>query len=236
MNSQKFLIKIGGSLLFDNKGNINKELFLQLIEIIKGSKNISAIVCGGGIIARKYISLARSLNINESYLDLLGIDVSRINAKLFLAALKDKTYPVVVKNIEEALLGHASGKTIVAGGFIPGQSTTTVALEIAEVLDIDVIIVLTDVDGIYTKNPKIYPDAKKFDRITITELEKIIIDSSDSKQASAGEYRIFDAVSLQIFKRNNILLKIINGTKPSQLKDILEKGAEESKEGTLIYK
>ncbi len=231
-----YLIKIGGSLLFDKNGDIEVEKIKKFADIIKSVSNVGCIVCGGGIIARKYIHAARGLGLNESYLDLLGIDVSRVNARLLIASLGDNVFPSVIKSVEEAMIASISNKTIISGGFIPGQSTTTVSMEIAEAMNINRILILTDVDGIYDKNPKEFTDAQKYDKITIDDLEKVILGSGGENQSAAGEYRIFDALSVQIFKRSNIMIRLINGNKSKDLDKILKSDFLSSKLGTLIIK
>jgi uridylate kinase len=60
----------------------------------------------------------------------------------------------------------------------------------------------------------------------------LIITSSSSNQAAAGEYRIFDAVSLQLLKRSNIPTHITSGKNISNLNNLLN---EDSKDiGTII--
>ncbi|MCP4762475.1 MAG: hypothetical protein GY870_11895, partial [archaeon] len=48
------------------------------------------------------------------------------------------------------------------------------------------------------------------------EIQEIILDSSGDNQAAAGEYRIFDAVSLQILKRSQIEVMVLSGTDLNQ--------------------
>ena len=97
------------------------------------------------------------------------------------------------------------------GGLQPGQSTTSVALEVAEFMNAEELVILTDVDGIYDKDPKKFDEAKLLKRLTYKELQEIIFNSFGDTQAAAGEYRIFDAVSLQILKRSNIKTIIMSG-------------------------
>ncbi|MHA1338630.1 MAG: UMP kinase [Promethearchaeota archaeon] len=231
-----FVIKIGGSLLFKENGDINAERIKEYSDVIKEAQNVSAIVCGGGMIARKYIKTSKIIPMSESYKDLLGIMVSRINARLFIAALAEYSYPKPVTNLQEALISKAMKKLIIAGGFIPGQSTTTVTLEIAEIINSNEIIILTDVNGIYNKNPKKYPNAKLFEHLSISKLEEIILQEGGEKQSAAGEYRIFDALSIQIFKRNNMKIRLINGNNYNNLREILQKGIDKCQIGTLITK
>ena len=230
------VIKMGGSLLFNKNGDIDTEKVNKFVEIIKKSKNISAIIIGGGIIARKYISAARTNGVNETFLDLLGIDVSRTNARFLISLMNNSVYPKVITNVEDAMVALSMGKLIISGGFIPGQSTTTVSLEIGEALNCENLLVLTDVDGIYDKNPKEYPDAKKFDSMTISQIEEVLINTGSDKQAAAGEYRIFDSVSLQILKRSKIQVRLLNGNNFNDLNTIIKQNNKGIGIGTLITK
>ena len=123
-NSRKkrIVIKLSGSIFSqDTNHDSIKDYAQMLIDI---SNNIQPIViAGGGKIARHYIDLARSLGSDEANLDIIGIEVSRLNAKLLIAALGDQAYSQVPKNLEEVAIAVASGKIVIAGGLHPGQST-----------------------------------------------------------------------------------------------------------------
>lgn len=232
----KCVIKIGGSLLF----NENKELHVKKIEefcnIFKNIVDTDTIViiCGGGIIAREYISAVRSINENEAICDTFGIELSRINSKLIISFLKEKAYPLVPKSIEELSLAMLFKKIIVMGGLQPGQSTTSVAVEVAEYINADHLIILTDVQGIYDKDPKKHTDARLLQKLSYKKLQDLILSSSGDKQAAAGEYRIFDAVSLQILKRSKIEAQILSGIDLSQFRKFWN--GEKNVIGTRIAK
>jgi uridylate kinase len=229
---KKFIIKVGGSLLFE-KDQVRVKKIAEFAEILKNINNLCAIVVGGGIFARTYISAARSLHANESLCDTVGIEVSRLNARLLITALGSKAFPEPIKNLEDARAYSLFNKIMVFGGFVPGQSTTSVCFEVAETLGVTDLLVLTNVDGVYEKDPRKFPDAKKFDTLTVDKLEEIIT-TSDDTQAAAGEYRIFDAVSIQIFKRNQINVRMVNGEKLDELKSILENNPSSKAVGTWI--
>ena len=207
------VIKIGGSLLFSEDGNIDTEKIREFCTIIKNKDSYDSVivVCGGGIMARQYINALRKFNVNETICDLMGIGISRLNSKLLVANLKDFAYPQVPTSIEELSVALNFKKIIVMGGIQPGQSTTSVALEVAEYNNAKNVIVLTNVKGIYDKDPNKYTDAKLYNTLTIKQLQDMLLDSFGDNQASAGEYRIFDAVSLQILKRSKIEVIVING-------------------------
>jgi uridylate kinase len=209
----KSVIKIGGSLLFTEDKELDKIKIEKFCQIFKKRKinGTHVIVCGGGIIAREYINAVRHFHGNEALCDTFGIDLSRINSRLLIASLQDFAYPLVPKSMEELSMALLFRKIIVMGGLQPGQSTTSVALEVAEFINAEEIIILTDVEGIYDKDPKKFKDARLLKTLTYDELYEIIINKPGDKQAVAGEYRIFDVVSLQILKRSNIKTIIMSG-------------------------
>ncbi len=219
--SLKRVIKIGGSLLFKGD-NINSIKIKKFCDLIRSKDNILAIVCGGGNIARKYIQTLKEFGVNESKCDLMGIYISRLNAKLIIEGLGNASFPIVLETIEDLAKNMLFNKILVLGGLQPGQSTTSVALEVSEFLNADELLIMTDVEGIFNKDPKKFPDATKFDELTKTELQNLILESSSNNQAAAGEYRIFDAVSLQILKRSNLNVRIFSGKDLTQLKNILD--------------
>ncbi len=219
---RNMVLKIGGSLLFTKDKNINSKRINEFSKIIKDNHDFNklVIICGGGIIAREYINAVRLFKGNESLCDTFGIEISRINSRLIVASLQDIAYPQVPRSIEELSTAILFNKVIVMGGLQPGQSTTSVALEVAEFINADELIILTDVKGIYDKDPKKFDDAKLFNQLNYDELQRVILKSSEDNQAAAGEYRIFDAVSLQILRRSKIKVLITSGKEMNEFKKV----------------
>ncbi|MFX0076738.1 MAG: UMP kinase [Candidatus Hermodarchaeota archaeon] len=223
--TKNIVIKFGGSLIFSEGGTINSQKITEFCDIIKQNKDYDSVVvvCGGGTVARQYIRALRDFTENEVLCDLIGIDISRINSRLIIAEMKQLAFPKVPTSIEELSLAIKSHNIIVMGGLQPGQSTTSVAITVAEFLKAEKLVILTDVDGIYDKDPDLYEDAKLFEKLSYETLQKLILESSANTQASAGEYRIFDAVSLQILKRSGIKVVVTSGKEFAQFKKIWNK-------------
>ena len=207
------VIKIGGSLLFTKNKKINFRKITEFCKIFKSRKYTGTlvIICGGGLLAREYIDAVRSFNGSEALCDIFGIEISRINSKLIIASFQDFAYPLVPSSIEELSIALLFKKIIVMGGLQPGQSTTSVALEVAEFIGAENLIILTDVEGIYDKDPKKFTDAKLLKHLDYDQLQELILNVTNDKQAAAGEYRIFDTVSLQILKRSDIRVNVMSG-------------------------
>ncbi|MEM1832129.1 MAG: UMP kinase, partial [Desulfurococcaceae archaeon] len=98
-----------------------------------------------------------------------------------------------------------SSKVVVLGGLQPGQSTNAVAAIVAEMINADLILNATDVDGIYDSNPKKNPQAKLLKEVHIKELEEMLSDKE-----LAGYYELFDRVGLNIVKRSKIPLVFLS--------------------------
>ncbi len=183
------------------------------------------IIAGGGKIARHYISHARSSGVDESTLDELGIEISRLNAKLLIYALKGKAYSHPPTSLKEAQQAVESGLIVVAGGLHPGQSTNGTAALIAEKTNADQFINATDVDGIYDSDPNKNKKAKLFKQIEIKNLKKMLI----HEDSVAGGYDLMDIVALKIIERSKIKTRVIR----SDIKN-LEKAIKGQATGTQI--
>jgi len=163
------------------------------------------LVAGGGKIARYFISHARSSGADESTLDELGIEISRLNAKLLIYALKGKAYPHPPTNLAEVKHAVDSGLIVVTGGLHPGQSTNGTAALIAEKINAVEFLNATDVDGIYDSDPNKNKKAKKFKQIELKNLRSLLV----HENSMAGGYDLMDIVALKVIERSKIKTKII---------------------------
>lgn len=207
MDRQKVVIKLGGSFLFH--GGPNTKYLKDISDMVRklSSKYHFIVIIGAGETAKNYIEAARELGANESYFDLIGIDVARLNARLFIASLGDLAYKEPCKNFEEVTAAEASGKVVVVGGLVPGQSTDAVAAELAEYLDASRLVVAKDVDYIYSDDPDKNPNAVKYEKLGKDELVEII----SKTKIRAKHYSVIDLVASMIIHRARFSTVIVNG-------------------------
>ena len=201
---KRIVIKFSGRIFGVENIKLLKDYARFLVKISKSYQPI--IIAGGGKIARHYISHARSSGADESTLDELGIEISRLNAKLLIYALKDKAYPHPPTSLKEAKNAVDSGLIVVAGGLNPGQSTNGAAALIAEKTNAIQFLNATDVDGIYDSDPNKNKKAKKFKRIEIKKLRSMLV----HEDSVAGGYDLMDIVALKIIERSKIKTRVIN--------------------------
>ncbi len=215
----RVVLKIGGSLLYDENGNVVLDIIRKYSEVIlalRESGHKFMIVVGGGKPAREFIAAARALGASEAQCDWLGIKLARNNAELMSAALGESAYPKIAESLDELEASMISGKIVLMGGLIPGQSTNAVAAIAAELLKADLLLNATNVDGVYDKDPK-ESGAKKIDSLHIGELKRILAGGG----TKAGEYKLFDPVALRVVERSKIKTIIFNGTIPENVHRIL---------------
>lgn len=214
------VIKLSGSVFnFKTTSKSLKEYAQVLLDI--QTKVQPVVVSGGGIIARHYVNLARSLGSDESSLDEMGIEISRLNAMLLSAALGDYVYPVIPSNLEEISIACQSGKIIISGGLHPGQSTNATAALICEKIKADRFLNATDVDGIYDSDPKKNKKAKMFKEITI----KKCLDLLNNESTQAGNYELMDIVAMKVIERSKIPTYVIKSD-PKIIRNLIMKNRQ----------
>jgi uridylate kinase len=200
---KRIVIKLSGKVFAIGDTKMLKDYATFLVKISKVCQPI--IVAGGGNIARHYISNARSSGADESTLDELGIEVSRLNAKLLIYALQNKAYPHPPITLQEVRRAVDSGLIVVTGGLHPGQSTNGTAALIAEKTKASEFLNATDVDGIYDSDPNKNKKAKKFRRLELRKLRNLLV----KEDSVAGSYDLMDIVALKIIERSKIKTRIL---------------------------
>ena len=201
---KRVAIKLSGSIFSEERNQDTIKKYAEMLTDI--SIDVQPIViAGGGKIARHYINLARCLGSDEASLDIMGIEVSRLNAKLLIVALGEQAYSQVPKNLEEVTIAAESGKIVIVGGLHPGQSTNATSALIAEKVRATRFLNATDVDGIYDLDPNTSRNAKLLNEITVNECMEILKDGS----SMAGTYDLMDIVALKVIERSKIPTRVL---------------------------
>jgi len=168
------------------------------------------VIVGGGKISRRYIQLGRDLGFNEDTLDLIGIDVTRVNARIITNLLGDSNKEIPHTTNEALKLDFP---IVVMGGTDPKHSTDLVGAELAEKTHAVRFVNATNVDGIYDKDPNKYKDAKQLKEVSIDQL----IEKYGTKWGTAGKNIFMDEPALDIIKRARIPTFVVNGKRLDQL-------------------
>ncbi len=214
---KRVVIKLTGKLFRDEYADLIKEIATYIKEFADSGGRIS-VVTGGGLAARTYIGMGAKIGLSKSWQDILGINASRLNALFLAALLDDYSYLPIPESIEEFLQGWASGKIVVMGGLQPGQSTNAVAAAIAELIEADLLINATVVDGVYDKDPSKFKDARLLKKVSIEELRNYL----KAQSFMPGKYELLDPIAFHIIERSRITVVFLNALKPIAIKKSLE--------------
>ena len=210
----KVVLSLGGSMLFKNN-EINVEYVKKFLNVVKNFKGSLALSVGGGTMAREYVEKAKKLGANNFEADEIAIEIVKANAKFIASIIPNAVY---CNNFNEANVMFNDGKIVVLGMATPGQTSDTTSVLFAEQMEADRWVNITNVDGVYDKNPKKYKSAKKFDIISHRELLDIAEIQDDRKPR---ENFVIDLLAAKILARSNIEGHVINGSDIEDVKNAI---------------
>jgi uridylate kinase len=219
-------ISLGGSLLTRSRDAENYLRYAHVLRKLKDMGHQLVVVCGGGRLAREYISIACQLGASSQLQDRLGIYTTHLNALLVIAALGDDADPRIHRRASE-VKRHLGGRILVGGGHLPGSSTDYRTVLFANAMGADLIVNATDYGGVFHKDPRMHPEAKQYSQITYGLLEEII---RSRFIQSPGNYGLFDLKATKLVRRLLIPLVFIDGTDPEEIVRAVEGGHN----GTLV--
>lgn len=211
------VLSLGGSLIVPEQ--IDSKFLRAFRKVInKNTKNYKfVIVCGGGSVARTYISALREEEKSEYLQSMAGIAVTRLNAR-FMAYFfgKDPKWgiPHDMKHVANLLKRE---DVIFCGAlrYAPNQTSDATACKLAAFFGAD-FINLTNVKGLYDKNPKKYKEAKFIPRATREEFAKIVY----AVPQKPGMHAPVDHTAMKIIMQNKLRVFIL-GKDSKQLDNLL---------------
>jgi uridylate kinase len=192
------VLKLSGSLFFS--GNF-RPVVRSIENALENRPELKLVlIAGGGSKAREYIKIASVEGADQATLDEIGIMVSRINAMILAVSLGEFSVAAVPETLSRLVDALSGVRCVAIGGLHPGQSTNAVGAIVAEKVRAHRFINATDVDGVYTKDPRKFKEAKVVDKLTTKELERILGEES----MKAGGYDLMDMVALKLVERSKI--------------------------------
>ena len=99
------------------------------------------------------------------------------------------------------------------GGVSPGYTTDAVSAILAEYVWADLLINATSVDGVYSSDPKIDPESRRYEKITADELVEIVLGT----KLDAGSTSVIDPVGAKVIERSGIKTIVLDGRDPSNI-------------------
>jgi len=209
----RLVVRVGGSVVASplNPELINK--YVELLGDLRRRGHVVAAVVGGGSLSRDLIRAAEAVGLGQSAQDEVAISVSRVVAQLFGLKLGKLGFLPVPTTVEDAAREFERGRVIVMGGLRPGMTTDAVAALLAERVKADLLVKATDQDGIYSRDPRRFPDARKLDSVSFVDLAKLF----EVDRHVAGIHQIVDPKAVVVLKRLRLRTVVVNGFRPENV-------------------
>ena len=245
-DSKIIVIKIGSSLLIDKNKKIRRtwlaEFAKDIYELIKNNKKIIIVSSGAIAMGCKKLNLSKkNLKIDKSQavasigqIELMNLFSEifikkKINISQILLTLED------TEQRRRALNAKRTFDNLFQLGFVPivNENDTIATTEIkygdndrlasrvAQISSADSLILLSDVDGLYTQNPKIYKNASLIKEIKNIDkgIEKIAT-KSIGEHGTGGMKTKIDAA--KICQLSGCQMAIANGLLMRPIKKIIK--------------
>ena len=203
---QTIVLSLGGSLV--NPGTPDSQYVLSLIRLLRASKYKFGIVVGGGKLARLWAEAARKKGANEFEADEVAIKATKKNAQFVIDHLKKDVNKKVCDTFDEARLSAKKHRFTVMGGTIPGITTDSDAVLLAECLSATRVINLSNIDAVYSDNPVRNPDAKKFHKMNYAQMIDL---AGKNDMRTAGTHFVFDFLACKLICRSKIEAHFVHG-------------------------
>ncbi len=218
MKKAPVIISLGGSLIVPASG-IDVAFLKRFKAFI--TKRVSrgerfVLICGGGSTARQYQKAAKAVGqLSREDVDWIGIHSTRLNAHLLRTVFQKLAHPTVVKN---PLSPPAFREPVlIAAGWKPGWSTDYCATLLASSLGATTVLNLSDVDRVYSADPKKDPGAKPLSAIDWKAFRKIVGNRWDP-----GANVPFDPVAAALAERIGVKVKMIAGRSFAEIAKALD--------------
>jgi len=251
--AERIVVKIGSALIVDKDNNLRQKWLQSIIEDIallnKKGKEVVLVSSGSVALGRSAIkSAGETLKIEEkqaaaacgqaelmrNYQKLFndnGLNIAQILLTLFDS--ENRRNYLNAKNTIETLLDNGIVPIInendtVATHSIRFGDNDRLAARVAQMISGDLLILLSDVDGLYTSNPKLDPKAEHIPVIEeISEnIEDMAGDALSSGVGSGGMATKIEAARIAMNGGCNMILGL--GTKLHPLKRLAEGGSRSS--------
>ena len=213
----------GESLMGGSDGGIDQDVVEAIALEIRDVMGLGVqlgIVIGGGNIFRGLAASAKGMDrTTADYMGMLATVINSLALQSALEHLGIKTRvqtAIEMREIAEPFIQRRAirhlekGRVVIfaAGTGNPYFTTDTAATLRAVEIKADVILKATKVDGVYDRDPVVYPDATMYEKISYTDV-------------LTRDLKVMDATAISLCRDNALPLVIFNLLKSGNIKRVI---------------
>lgn len=199
-------MSLGGSIVIPD--DVDYKFIKKFKNLILKHKNKKfVIVLGGGKTARRYIKPLAEEKISEIKQCLIGIGITRLNARFLANFFGDAASQHIPSSMKELKNLLSKNRIVFAGGlrFVPDNTSDGTAAAVAHYLKTD-LINMTNVKGLYDKDPRKFKDAKFISNISLNDFYKM----ANKLKYKPGQHFVLDQHASDIIKSYKIKTIILS--------------------------
>ncbi len=245
--SKTIVIKIGSSIIIDKKKKIRKKWLMEFAkdikDLLKQKKNVILVSSGAIALGCKKLNLSKQnikLDKSQAVASIGQIELMNLFNKIFSS--KKINLSQILLTLEDteqrrrAINAKRTFENLFELGFVPvvnendSIATTEIkygdndrlASRVAQISSADCLVLLSDVDGLYTQNPKLFKNSKLIKEIKNIDLDiEKIATKSISEHGTGGMKTKIEAA--KICQLSGCMMVIANGLLERPIKKIIEK-------------
>ena len=222
---RRVLLKVSGeALMGTGQFGIDVDTIDRIARDVKEAAEAGSEICmvvGGGNIFRGLAGSAKG--IDRATADYMGMLATVMNALAMQAGLERTGVSsrvqsaIAMNNVCEpyvrrrAIRHMEKGRVVIfaAGTGNPFFTTDTAAALRAAEMACDAMLKATQVDGVYSADPKKFPDAKRYDSLSYHEV-------------LAKNLQVMDAAAISLSRENRIPILVFSLAEPGALAEVLQ--------------
>jgi len=223
---KRILFKVSGESLmgsndFGHSAEAMYNVSTEIAKVHKQGVQVCLVVGGGNIFRGVSVSKEIMNRTSADYMGMLAtvmnglalkgsLEKAGVEAVVMSALAIDKVCESYMRNSAVRHLEKGQVVIFVAGTGNPFFTTDTTSVLRALEMECDVVLKGTQVDGVYSKDPKEFSDAVRYDRISF---DKAITDNLRVMDSTALALARDNNMPILVFKisEKNVLVNVING-------------------------
>ena len=214
----RIILKFSGEALKDKAELVAKnklDIILKVINKLKDNNEIALVIGGGNFFrGREHAEMEK---VTGDTIGMLGTVMNALYVKDYLEKNNIKSivstpfnFPKLIENYgnEELKELYNKGNIIIFGGGVglSGYSTDSGTILARDILDANLIIKMTNVDGVYSDDPKTNKNATKFDYLSYNEVIE-------------HEYQVMDLYAIKKCAETKTKILVMNIDKYEKIND-----------------
>ena len=245
-DKKKIVVKVGTSLLAYENGKINLQRMEKLVRVLANLSNSGrevvlvssgAVAVGLGMIGLE--NKPDNLVMKQALAAIGQVGLIRLYQKFFDEYNKTVAQVLLTRDgIENSLRRKNARNTLnqlIKMGIMPvvNENDTVITDEIefgdndtlsaavATLIQADLLLILTDTDGVFTADPHIHQSARKVPKVMKASDDLKDIDLGGSSKMGSGGM-VSKIAAAELCREHNVDVVIADGADPSSIMDVLE--------------